>query len=113
MAPSSATTHPPPPWPGWAWTCSEAAVGTTAIGTTLAEQQPVWLHRGEHFFRDTAIFSCAGAPIFGPDGRCVGMLDLTGVNVVEQPALKHLVRTIGPQHRECAHAGPTTASCCG
>ena len=70
---------------------SEAAVGTTAIGTTLAEQQPVWLHRGEHFFNDNASFSCAGAPIWGPSGRCVGMLDLTGVNVPERPALKHLV----------------------
>ncbi|MEZ5661927.1 MAG: helix-turn-helix domain-containing protein [Burkholderiaceae bacterium] len=70
---------------------SERAVGTTAIGTTLSDLAPVWLHRGEHFFRDTSIFSCAGAPIWGPDGRCVGMLDLTGVNVQEQPALKHLV----------------------
>ncbi|WP_297750143.1 helix-turn-helix domain-containing protein [Hydrogenophaga sp.] len=70
---------------------SERAVGTTAIGTTLAELQPVWLHRGEHFYDDTSVYSCAGAPIWGPDGRCVGMLDLTGVNVVEQPALKHLV----------------------
>lgn len=70
---------------------SEAAVGTTAIGTTLAEQQAVWLHRGEHFFDHTSMFSCAGAPIMGPDGQCAGMLDLTGVNVVEQPALKHLV----------------------
>lgn len=70
---------------------SEQAIGTTAIGTTLAEQQPVWLHRGEHFFEDTEAYSCAGAPIFGPDGSCVGMLDLTGVNVTERPALKHLV----------------------
>lgn len=70
---------------------SESAVGTTAIGTTLTDLTPVWLHRGEHFFRDTGIFSCAGAPIWGPDGRCVGMLDLTGVDVPEQPALKHLV----------------------
>ena len=70
---------------------SESAVGTTAIGTTLAELQPVWLHRGEHFFDATSVYSCAGAPIWGPDGQCVGMLDLTGVNVVEQPALKHLV----------------------
>ncbi|MGS5088072.1 helix-turn-helix domain-containing protein [Hydrogenophaga sp. A37] len=70
---------------------SESAVGTTAIGATLAEHEPVWLHRGEHFFNDTSIFSCAGAPIFGPDGLCVGMLDLTGVDVAEQPALKHLV----------------------
>lgn len=69
---------------------SEAAVGTTAVGMALGEQQPVWLHRGEHFFHDTAVFSCAGAPICGPQGECVGMLDLTGVNAVEQPALRHL-----------------------
>ncbi len=70
---------------------SEASVGTTAIGTTLTDHEPVWLHRGEHFFQDTSVFSCAGAPIWGPHGRCVGMLDLTGVDVAEQPALKHLV----------------------
>lgn len=70
---------------------SESAVGTTAIGTALADHEPVWLHRGEHFFRDTSVFSCAGAPILGPDGHCVGMLDLTGVNAPEQPALRHLV----------------------
>jgi transcriptional regulator of acetoin/glycerol metabolism len=70
---------------------SEEAVGTTAIGATLSELQPVWLHRGEHFFTDTTVFSCAGAPVFGPDGQCVGMLDLTGVEVPERPALKHLV----------------------
>lgn len=70
---------------------SERAVGTTAIGATLNELQPVWLHRGEHFFDDTSAYSCAGAPLFGPDGRCVGMLDLTGINVPERPALKHLV----------------------
>ncbi|MET0543004.1 MAG: GAF domain-containing protein, partial [Variovorax sp.] len=69
---------------------SEQAVGTTAIGAALAELQPVWLHRGEHFFDDTSLYSCAGAPLFGPDGRCVGMLDLTGVDVVERPELRHL-----------------------
>jgi transcriptional regulator of acetoin/glycerol metabolism len=70
---------------------SEASVGTTAIGAALAERHPVWLHRGEHFFRDTGCYSCAGAPLFGPDGRCVGMLDLTGIDAPERPELKHLV----------------------
>jgi transcriptional regulator of acetoin/glycerol metabolism len=69
---------------------SEASVGTTAIGAALFEQQPVWLHRGEHFFNDTAVYSCAGAPLAGPQGRCVGMLDLTGIEVAERPELKHL-----------------------
>ncbi len=71
---------------------SERAVGTSAISAALTELQPVWLHRGEHFFDDTSIYSCAGAPVFGPDGLCAGMLDLTGVEVTERPALKHLVR---------------------
>lgn len=70
---------------------SEAAVGTTAIGAALAELQPVWLHRGEHFCDDNAAFSCAGAPLFDPAGRCMGMLDLTGVDVPERPELRHLV----------------------
>lgn len=70
---------------------SESGVGTSAIGAALAELQPVWLHRGEHFFTDTSVYSCAGAPLFGPDGRCIGMLDLTGVMAEERPELKHLV----------------------
>lgn len=70
---------------------SERAVGTTAIGAVLAELRPVWLHRGEHFFDDTSVYSCAGAPLFGPDGQCVGMLDLTGIDAAERPELKHLV----------------------
>lgn len=70
---------------------SERAVGTTAIGAALAELQPVWLHRGEHFFEDTSCYSCAGAPLVGPDGRPVGMLDLTGIDAAERPELKHMV----------------------
>ncbi len=71
---------------------SERAVGTTAISAALTELQPVWLHRGEHFFQGNSVYSCAGAPVFGPDGLCAGMLDLTGIETTERPALKHLVR---------------------
>jgi len=69
---------------------SERAVGTTAIGAVLAEHESVWLHRAEHFFDATSIYSCAGAPLFGPEGDCIGMLDLTGVQVLERPELRHL-----------------------
>ncbi|MGQ2993057.1 helix-turn-helix domain-containing protein [Variovorax sp.] len=69
---------------------SERAIGTSAIGTALAEQESVWLHGGEHFFDDTSVYSCAGAPLFGPQGDCIGMLDLTGVQVAERPELRHL-----------------------
>ncbi len=70
---------------------SERSIGTAAIGTALSELQPVWMHRGEHFFDATSVYSCAGAPLFGPDGACVGMLDVTGIEAVERPELKHLV----------------------
>jgi len=69
---------------------SERAVGTTAIGAALAERTSVWLHLGEHFFEDTSVYTCAGAPLFDPQGDCIGMLDLTGVNVVERPELRQL-----------------------
>lgn len=80
---------------------SERHVGTTAIGAALNELQPVWLHQGEHFFDQNAVYSCAGAPLIGPEGQCVGMLDLTGVEVPERPELRHLV-TRAARHIENA-----------
>ena len=70
---------------------SEQRLATTAISAALSELQPVWIHRGEHFFDVNSVYSCAGAPLFGPDGACIGMLDLTGIEAPEQPELKHLV----------------------
>lgn len=71
---------------------SERSVGTTAIGACLAEQQSVWLHRGEHFFEDTSVYSCAGSPIFNPTGECVGMLDFTGILAPERRELLSLAQ---------------------
>lgn len=70
---------------------SEKSVGTSAIGVALHDRRNVWLHRGEHFFADTSVYSCAGAPLFSPQGQCMGMLDLTGVEAEERPELVHLV----------------------
>ena len=80
---------------------SEQAVGTTAISGALHERKPVWLHQGEHFFQDNTIYSCAGAPLMGPDGACVGMLDLTGVQTPERSEFKHLI-TRSARHIENA-----------
>lgn len=69
---------------------SEPAIGTSAIGTCLVEKQAVWLHRGEHFLLGNRIYSCAGVPIFKSLDDCVGMLDLTGIDVPERRELTHL-----------------------
>lgn len=80
---------------------SEPSVGTTAISGALREQRPVWLHRGEHFFSNVGVFSCAGAPLWDPDGQCIGMIDLTGMHAAERPELVHLVARYA---REVEHA---------
>ncbi len=70
---------------------SERALATTSISAALSELQPIWIHRGEHFYDANSVYSCAGAPLLGPDGTCIGMLDLTGIETAERPELKHLV----------------------
>jgi sigma-54 dependent transcriptional regulator, acetoin dehydrogenase operon transcriptional activator AcoR len=76
---------------------AESSVGTSAISAALAEHQTVTLHRSEHFLNATGVFTCAGAPVFDPLGRCVGMLDVTGIQVREHAHLAHLVGQMAAQ----------------
>jgi transcriptional regulator of acetoin/glycerol metabolism len=62
-------------WPGTLWT--EAAQGTNAIGTCLAEQRSVVIHRDQHFLSRNTILSCMSAPIWGPNGHLAGVLDVS------------------------------------
>ncbi|MDR2332082.1 MAG: GAF domain-containing protein [Burkholderiaceae bacterium] len=86
---------------------SERSIGTSAISAALSERHPVWLHRGEHFFHDTSVYSCAGAPVFDANGRCTGMLDLTGIDAVERPELRHLVARAARHIENALVAGVT------
>jgi len=62
--------------PGSPW--NESAAGTNAIGTALVEQRPIAVHGDEHFFAPNRILTCAAIPIADPQGRTVGVLDLSG-----------------------------------
>ena len=68
--------------PGAMW--NERAAGTNAIGTALAEQHAISVSGGEHFFDMHRILSCSAAPLFGPSGEIVGILDLTQSSGVPQ-----------------------------
>ena len=68
--------------PGAAW--NERAAGTNAIGTALAEQHAISVTGAEHFFDMHRILSCSAAPLFGPSGEIVGILDLTQPSDVPQ-----------------------------
>lgn len=60
-------------WSGAIW--SEEAEGTNGIGTCLAENRQVIIHRDEHFLSRNTAMSCMDAPIYGADGRVIAALD--------------------------------------
>jgi signal transduction histidine kinase len=63
--------------PGSDW--SEAAAGTNAIGTALADSHVVQLMAAEHYCEGWQDLTCTAAPIRHPlTGEVIGVLDLTG-----------------------------------
>jgi hypothetical protein len=76
--------------PGARW--SEDAIGTNAMGTTLALDAPVAIHSAEHLVRTIHDFTCAAAPVHDPDsGAIIGAIDLTGPVHTAHPAMVALV----------------------
>ena len=66
--------------------------GTNAIGTALAEARPVVVHGAEHFLDRNGFLTCAAAPISAPDGRWLGVLDISGDQRARHPHTFGLVR---------------------
>jgi transcriptional regulator of acetoin/glycerol metabolism len=62
--------------PGVDW--SEKSKGTNAIGTALAEGQPIVVHGTQHFLQANQFLTCSCTPILDPHGDVIGALDVTG-----------------------------------
>ncbi len=56
---------------------SESVEGTNGLGTALAEQRPILVHRDEHFREQWSMFSCAVAPLFDHAGQLAGAVNIT------------------------------------
>jgi transcriptional regulator of acetoin/glycerol metabolism len=65
-------------WLGGVW--SEEVEGTNGIGTCIAEERPVTVHRSQHFRSRHINLSCSGAPVFGVDGRLIAVLDVSAID---------------------------------
>jgi transcriptional regulator of acetoin/glycerol metabolism len=65
-------------WLGGVW--SEAIEGTNGIGTCIAEERPITIHRNQHFRSRHTDLSCSGAPVFGVDGRLMAVLDVSAID---------------------------------
>lgn len=76
--------------PGASW--AEQHRGTNAIGTALAEGGPVVVHGAEHYLERNAFLTCAAATVSAPDGRLLGVLDISGEQRSRHPHTFGLVR---------------------
>src|SRR5262245_5804270 len=65
-------------WLGGVW--SERVEGTNGIGTCITDRRPVLVHCAEHYRSRHNRLSCAGAPIFDPQGALLGVLDVSNVH---------------------------------
>jgi transcriptional regulator of acetoin/glycerol metabolism len=65
-------------WLGGVW--SEAAEGTNGIGTCIAEERPITVHRTQHFRSRHIDLSCSAAPVFDVDGTLIAALDVSAVD---------------------------------
>jgi transcriptional regulator of acetoin/glycerol metabolism len=59
---------------------AEELEGTNGIGTCIAEERPVTIHRSQHFRSRNTDLSCSGAPIFDVDGTLMAVLDVSSVD---------------------------------
>lgn len=110
--------------PGTDW--SEAAQGTNGIGTCLAEERALTIHRDQHYLAQNIGMSCIDAPVFGPDGGLIAALDVSSaradqtegfnrlieamVTRVAQAIEADLFRNAFPRHRIVLAAGADPAS---
>ncbi|GGE28892.1 sigma-54-dependent Fis family transcriptional regulator [Marinithermofilum abyssi] len=56
----------------------EHVKGTNAIGTVLAEKQPVSVVGSQHFCRENHFLTCYAAPLYSSRGELMGVLDVSG-----------------------------------
>lgn len=73
-------------------TWQECYRGTNAIGTALAEATPVVVHGAEHYLERNGFLTCAASPLVAPDGRLLGVLDISGEQRSRHPHTFGLVR---------------------
>jgi len=57
---------------------AEGEVGTNGAGTPLVLGRPFQVSGAEHYCQKHHRWTCSGAPIFDPQGKTIGLLDMTG-----------------------------------
>ncbi|EAP76753.1 GAF domain-containing protein [Roseovarius nubinhibens] len=83
---------------------SEAREGTNGIGTCIAEERQVTIHRDEHFLARNIGMSCLDAPIFGADGQLLGALDVSSARADQTAGVNRLIAATVAQTAQAIEA---------
>lgn len=75
--------------PGANW--REDVKGTNAIGTVIAENQPISVLGWEHYVKENHFLNCWAAPIKNTRGEMVGVLDISGEAAGADERLEEIV----------------------
>ncbi|WP_338315963.1 GAF domain-containing protein, partial [Streptomyces bohaiensis] len=78
--------------PGGRW--NEPAMGTNALGLTLRTGRPSTVFSAEHLVEALHGWVCYCAPVRAPDGRILGVIDLSSTWDRCHPMAMSLVRTV-------------------
>ncbi|HXY05038.1 MAG TPA: sigma-54-dependent Fis family transcriptional regulator [Burkholderiaceae bacterium] len=70
---------------------SEEQDGTCAVALSVIERQAITVHRDEHFRAMYRSLTCSSAPIFGPDGNVLAVLDASALESPDDKRSQHLV----------------------
>jgi transcriptional regulator of acetoin/glycerol metabolism len=62
-------------WTGTVW--SEGSEGTNGIGTCIADQRALTIHRDQHFLSRNTLLSCTTAPVYDHEGNLIAALDVS------------------------------------
>jgi len=73
---------------------NEEDVGTNAIGTALKIQEPVMVNGAEHFSVASHKWSCSASPIRNPQGKIIGILDISCPIDRTHPYMLGMVSTV-------------------
>jgi hypothetical protein len=85
----------------------EASAGTNAPGTALAVDHAVQIFSAEHFRPAVQAWTCAAAPIHDPvTGRILGIVDVTGGDIVAHPHSLALVNAAAKAAEALLAASP-------
>ncbi len=79
-------------WLGADW--GESQVGTNGIGTCIAEDRPLTVHKDEHFLTQNIHLTCSAAPIHDPHGNLLAVLDISGCSNQDSNAAQVLARAL-------------------